>query len=112
MTHDRIRVPIAGAGMVTRHHLIAWSRASQVDVVAIHNRTPAKAQMLGSEFGIPHVYSGLEEMLDNEKPDALDIAVSMELHAAYARTAAKYDVAILCQKPRTSTIVTKSSTMS
>jgi predicted dehydrogenase len=104
MNQDRIRVAIAGAGMVTRHHLIAWSRASEVDVVAIQNRTPAKAQLLGSEFGIPQVYSGLEEMLDKEKPDALDIAVSMELHAAYARIAATYDVAILCQKPMTPTL--------
>ena len=104
MIDKRLKVAIAGAGMVTRHHLIAWSRASQVDVVAIQNRTPAKAQLLGSEFGIPQVYTGLEEMLDKEKPDALDIAVSMELHAAYARTAAKYDVAILCQKPMTPTL--------
>ena len=104
MTHDRIRVAIAGAGMVTRHHLIAWSRASQVDVVAIQNRTPAKAQRLAAEFGIPKVYGGLEEMLAKEKPDALDIAVSMELHAAYARTAAEYGVAILCQKPMTPTL--------
>jgi predicted dehydrogenase len=104
MNQDRIRVAIAGAGMVTRHHLIAWSRASQVDVVAIQNRTLAKAQMLGTEFGIPHVYSSLEEMLERERPDALDIAVSMEMHAAYARTASKYDVAILCQKPMTPTL--------
>ena len=87
MAHDRIRVAIAGAGMVTRHHLIAWSRASRVDVAAIQNRTPAKAHRLAAEFGIPQIYGDLEEMLAKEKPDALDIAVSMELHAAYARTA-------------------------
>ncbi len=104
MTHDRIRVAIAGAGMVTRHHLIAWSRASQVDVAAIQNRTPAKAHRLAAEFGIPKVYGDLEEMLTKEEPDALDIAVSMELHAAYARTAADYNVAILCQKPMTPTL--------
>ena len=48
MTQDRIRVAIAGAGMVTRHHLIAWSRASRVDVAAIQNRTPAKATLIRS----------------------------------------------------------------
>ena len=104
MFQDRLRVAIAGAGMVTRHHLIAWSRAPQVDVVAIQNRTFAKAEMLAAEFGIPQVYGGLEEMLENEKPDALDIAVSMEMHATYARTAAEYGVAILCQKPMTPTL--------
>jgi predicted dehydrogenase len=104
MTQNRIRVAVAGAGMVTRHHLIAWSRASQVDVVAIQNRTPGKAQRLAAEFGIPKVYGGLEEMLEKENPDALDIAVSMELHATYARTAAEYGIAILCQKPMTPTL--------
>jgi predicted dehydrogenase len=104
MTHDRIRVAVAGAGMVTRHHLIAWSRASQVDVVAIQNRTPGKAHRLAAEFGIPKVYGGLEEMLEKENPDALDIAVSMELHATYARIAAEYGIAILCQKPMTPTL--------
>jgi predicted dehydrogenase len=104
MTHDQLRVAIAGAGMVTRHHLIAWSRAGQVKVVAIQNRTKVKAQKLAAEFGIPQVYGDLEEMLNEEKPDALDIAVSMELHAAYARTAADYGVAILCQKPMTPTL--------
>ena len=43
-------------------------------------------------------------MLHQEKPDALDIAVSMELHAAYARSAAQSGVAILCQKPMTPTL--------
>jgi predicted dehydrogenase len=104
MTDQRLKVAISGAGMVTRHHLIAWSRAPQVDVVAIQNRTLAKAQMLGAEFGIPQVYGELEEMLEREKPDALDIAVSMELHAACAKTAAQYGVAILCQKPMTPTL--------
>jgi predicted dehydrogenase len=104
MTQNRIRVAVAGAGMVTQHHLIAWSRASQVDVVAIQNRTPGKAQRLAAEFGISKVYGGLEEMLAKEKPDALDIAVAMALHAAYARTAAEYGVAILCQKPMTPTL--------
>ena len=104
MSPTRLRVAIAGAGMVTRHHLIAWSRAPEVDVVAIQNRTLAKAEKLSTEFDIPQVYGGLEEMLAKEQPDALDIAVAMELHAAYARTAAENGVAILCQKPMTPTL--------
>ena len=104
MTAARFRVAVAGAGMVTYHHLIAWSRAPQVDVVAIQNRTLEKAQNRAFEFGIPKVYAGLEEMLEKEKPDALDIAVAVEKHAEFARIAADRGINILCQKPMTPTI--------
>ncbi len=101
---ERLKIAIAGAGMVTRHHLIAWSCIPGVEVVAIYNRTPEKASARAREFGIPKVYSGIESMLDQEKPDALDIAVAVEAHAAFAKMAAGRGIHILCQKPMTTTL--------
>ena len=101
---EKLRIAIAGAGMVTHHHLIAWSRASLVEVVAIYNRTPDKANVRAREFGIPRVYSDIEKMLDQERPDALDIAVAVEAHAAFAKMAADRGIHILCQKPMTPTL--------
>ena len=99
-----MRVAIAGAGMVTRHHLIAWSRLSEVEVSAIYNRNPEKALSRTREFNIPKAYSNLVEMLEEEKPDALDIAVATEAHREFAKTAAEHGVAILCQKPMAPTL--------
>ncbi len=104
MLNDPIRVALAGAGMVTRHHLIAWSREPGAEVVAIQNRTAEKARRRASEFGIRKTYRDLEDMLDQEKPDALDIAVAVEKHAEYARMAADRGIHILCQKPMTPVI--------
>jgi predicted dehydrogenase len=101
---EKLRIAIAGAGMVTRHHLIAWSRMSKVEVVAIYNRTLDKANVRAREFGIPKVYSDIEEMLDQERPDALDIAVATEAHREFAKTAAEHGAAILCQKPMAPTL--------
>jgi predicted dehydrogenase len=101
---NKLRIAIAGAGMVTRHHLIAWSRPSRVEVVAIYNRTLDKANVRAREFGIPKVYSDMEKMLDQEGPDALDIAVAVEAHAAFAKMAAERGIHILCQKPMTPTL--------
>jgi len=95
----KLRIAIAGAGMVTRHHLEAWSRLSDVKVVAIYNRNLDKALNRAKEFGIPKAYSNMVEMLEKEKPDALDIAVATEAHREFARMAAEHGVAILCQKP-------------
>lgn len=96
---EKLRIAIAGAGMVTRHHLIAWSRLSEVEVVAICNRNLEKALGRAREFGIPKAYSNLAEMLEKERPDALDIAVATEAHREFAKAAAEHGVAILCQKP-------------
>ena len=104
MPADPIRVALAGAGMVTRHHLIAWSREPGAEVVAIQNRTAAKARRRAAEFGIQKTYRDLEDMLDQEKPDALDIAVAVEKHAEYACMAADRGIHILCQKPMTPTL--------
>jgi len=96
---NKLRIAIAGAGMVTRHHLIAWSRLSELEVTAIYNRNLEKALGRAKEFSIPKAYSNMVEMLEKEKPDALDIAVATEAHRKFARMAAEHGVAILCQKP-------------
>lgn len=101
---EKLRVAIAGAGMVTRHHLIAWSRLPNLKVVAIYNRTLDKANVRANEFGIPNVYSDIERMLDQERPDALDIAVGVEAHAPFSRMAAERGIHILCQKPMVPTL--------
>jgi len=90
--------------MVTRHHLIAWSRLSEVEVVAIYNRNLEKALDRAKEFRIPKAYSNLPEMFEKEKPDAPDIAVATEAHREFARMAAEHGVAILCQKPMAPTL--------
>jgi len=96
---ERLRVAIAGSGMVTCYHLKAWSRIPGVEVVAIYNRHLDKALGRAAEFGIPKVYPDITKMFDQEKPDALDIAVSVEVHSEFARMAAERGIHILCQKP-------------
>jgi len=100
MTHvEKLRVAIAGAGMVTRYHLKAWSCIPSVEVVAIYNRHLDKAISRTKEFGIPKAYSDVAMMLDQERPDALDIAVAIGAHSEFARMAAERGIHILCQKP-------------
>ena len=100
-TTARIKVSIAGAGMVTRHHLRAWSRLAQVEVSAICARHLANATSRAAEFNIPAAYDDLESMLDREKPAVLDIATPPEVHGAQAVMAADRGIHILCQKPMT-----------
>ena len=96
-----IKVAIAGAGMVTRHHLQAWSKLPAVEVAAICARHLDHAQKRAAEFNLPAAYDDVAAMLDNEKPDVLDIATPPEVHRQQALMAADRGIDILCQKPMT-----------
>ena len=71
---SKLRVAIVGAGMMTRHHILAWNRLPQVEITAISARHLPNARKRADEFSLPAAYNDVAEMLDKEKPDVLDIA--------------------------------------
>lgn len=95
-----LRIGLVGAGMVSRHHLIAWANLSdQARVIAVADPSADNAARRGSEFGIAHTYPGAEAMLAATELDAIDIAAPREMHAPLVRLAAKRRLPVLCQKP-------------
>jgi predicted dehydrogenase len=99
-----MNVAIAGAGMISWYHLVAWRNAgARVRVVAVCDPDRAKAQARADEFGIPGVYTDLTAMLAGEKIDALDVASPRETHAGWVDAAAARGIDVLCQKPLTPT---------
>jgi D-apiose dehydrogenase len=99
-----LRVALAGAGMVSRHHLIAWSKLPGARVVAVADPQEDKAAERARGFGIERVYDDVARMLDETRPDAIDIATPVETHAPLARLAAGRGIAVLCQKPLAPTL--------
>jgi predicted dehydrogenase len=94
-----LRIGLIGAGMVSRHHLIGWSKlAGTAAVVAIADPS-ANAALRAAEFGIPATYTSAIGMIQAEKLDAIDIAAPREVHAELVRLGAANGLAILCQKP-------------
>lgn len=95
-----LRIGLVGAGMVSRHHLIAWAAiADQARVVAIADPSADSAARRAGEFGIALTCSSLEAMLAATELDAVDIAAPREMHAPLVRLAAKRHLPVLCQKP-------------
>lgn len=59
-----LRIGLIGAGMVSRHHLIAWaSIADQARVVAVADPSADNAARRATEFEIPKTYADAEAML-------------------------------------------------
>jgi D-apiose dehydrogenase len=95
-----LRVGLIGAGMVSRHHLIAWAAlADQARVVAIADPSQENAARRAGEFGISALFRGAETMLAEAELDAVDIAAPRAIHASLVRLAAAKGLPVLCQKP-------------
>ena len=95
-----LRIGLIGAGMVSRHHLIAWaSIADQARVVAVADPSADNAARRAAEFAIPDTYASAEAMLAAGEFDAIDIAAPREMHAPLVRLAASKRLPVLCQKP-------------
>ena len=94
-----LRIGMIGAGMISRYHLEAWRRCPGAEVVAIADPAPDAARDRAAAFAIPAVYGDAGSLLDSVALDAVDIAATMEFHAAICRAAAERGIAIMCQKP-------------
>lgn len=94
-----LRLAVLGCGFWARFQLAAWREISGVQVVALYNRTRAKAEQLAAEFQVPAVYDDPEELLQRACPEAIDIITDTSTHLPFTRLAAHYRVPAICQKP-------------
>lgn len=97
----KLRGALVGCGQVSGHHLRAWQRIDDVEIVALCNRTVSKAEDRAREFGIPleHVYGDYLELLENEEIDFADIATAPQVHRQQVEATAAHGKHVLCQKP-------------
>jgi predicted dehydrogenase len=105
-----LRVALAGAGMISWHHLLAWRKLGQrVELVAICDPNAECANRRAAEFNIAKTYHDRDSMLANEAIDALDVASPRETHADWIDAAAARNIDVLCQKPLTPTLASAQS---
>jgi hypothetical protein len=99
-----LRIAFAGAGAISVFHLTGWQTIPNVQVVAICDPILDKARACAAEFDVPAVYAEFVSMLDQEQPDAVEIATPVGTHASLVRLAAERGVHVSCQKPLTPTV--------
>ena len=88
-----------GAGYFAPFQYEAWTRIPEADITAIYNRTEDRAKRIQHEYDVPRYYGDWREMIDEEKPDFIDIITPPETHEEMCRYAAERGVHIICQKP-------------
>jgi len=100
----RFRGVAVGCGYFSGFQYEAWSRIPEVEMVALCNRDMERAQPLMTKHGIRTHYSDYKEMLENERPDFVDIITPPESHLEICRVASSLGIAIICQKPLAPTL--------
>jgi len=99
-----LRVAIVGCGYFARFHRDAWRRADGVTMVGVCDRDAEKAAAGASEFPGARSFTTLETMLDEMKPDVLDIVTPPATHHAIVEAAGARRIDVICQKPLADTL--------
>lgn len=90
---------IIGAGYFAGFQAEAWNRIPGATIVAVADSLPGRAQEFAQRWNIPAAYSDAAAMLDQVRPDFVDIATRPESHLELVTLAARCGAHVICQKP-------------
>ena len=85
---------VIGCGFFSRHHVEAWRRMPNVQIVAACDNHLERARTVSER-----AYVSAEAMLECEDLDFVDIVSRSEAHLGLVMKAAQRGLAITCQKP-------------
>ncbi len=99
MSPAATRVAVVGAGYFGRFHYDAWSRIEGCVLVGLCTRSGRGVAEVAAAFGVPATFTDLGRMLEDTRPDLLDITAPPETHFDAIATASAATRWIVCQKP-------------
>lgn len=93
-------VALVGCGTISYNHLTALSKLENVNVIALCDIKPEKAEARRDEFKLDcKIYTDYYEMLECESLDAVHVATPHYLHAPMTIAALKKDIYVCLEKP-------------
>jgi len=92
---------LIGCGAIAREHLAALERLKNVDVAAVCDLSPARAEATAERFGISKWYSNYREMLADIRPDLVHVTTPPSSHFAIVKDSLSANLNVLCEKPIT-----------
>jgi predicted dehydrogenase len=101
-TQQRLRIAVAGAGLIGRRHIELIQESQECTLCAIVDPSPA-AMALASAAGVP-CFSNLSDLFAKAGPDAVVLATPNHLHVQNAIECIEAGVAGLVEKPVAHTV--------
>ena len=92
------RFAIMGAGNIAHQFCDAVTLVEDCEVSAIASKDLGRAQKFAEECSVAHAYDNYEQMLIEEKPDCVYIAVTPNDHFRLTMLCLEHHVPVLCEK--------------
>lgn len=99
-----LKAAVIGVGAMGMHHARLYNELDGVELVAVSDVDPAKAEAIGRRFRVPS-YTDYQAMLDEKRPALVTVAVPTSLHHGVALAAIARGIHVLVEKPIASTVV-------
>jgi predicted dehydrogenase len=99
-----VKVGLIGAGGIAQTHLRAIHLVEGIEVVAVANRTKARAVETAKKWGIPHVFEDYQDLLEMDEVEAVIVCTPNQQHRAPTEDALKAGKHVLVEKPMAATL--------
>lgn len=96
-----IRLATVGTGYFSQFHYAAWARIPEVKLVGICDHDLSSLIDVCNQFPTSSNFAEFEDMLDQIKPDLVDIITPPETHTQLIKACVKRGIPAICQKPFT-----------
>ena len=105
-TAHKVKIGIIGTGWIAGNHIHEYLKMPDVEVVALADLVPGKAEAFGKKYGCESArcYLSGHEMLENEELDGVSICTYNCQHAPCAIDALEHGCHVLLEKPFTVTL--------
>ncbi|CAM3718319.1 Gfo/Idh/MocA family protein [Alicyclobacillus pomorum] len=95
-----VRVGVIGTGSISRvGHLPHYRNHPEVELVAVADVDPTRAEKVAAEFGAARWYANPTDMFDSERLDAVSICTANNSHVPLALMAFEHGADVLVEKP-------------
>lgn len=94
-----MKIGIIGTGGIATSGHIPQYIAAGAEVVAVMNRTRERGEAAARKFGVERVYETVEDLLANERLDAVSVCTPNALHKNHVLAALQAGCHVLCEKP-------------
>jgi len=105
-TSKKVKIGIIGCGWIAGAHIIEYLKMEDVQVVALADLIPGKAEAFAQKYGVEGAkfYASGHDMLENEQLDGVSICTYNTQHAPCAIDALEHGVNVMLEKPFTVTL--------
>src|SRR5271156_6025202 len=92
---------LIGCGAIAREHLSVLADLDNVEIVAVCDISPARAEAAAERFGIAKWYTSHLSLLADVRPDLVHITTPPTSHFPIAKDFLAAGLNVFCEKPMT-----------